>query len=204
MKRNLIAIVLLAMASMIFAEKKVFYSNDGTSLGGIEVATDGEKNLVMFQNVSVLYANTYVNYSLFYKFDSYSKASTYYQEQLQKIKEDNYDSFWELFKTIRDSEDFASVSGNIFTNGNTLYTVKTVNYKEKKNPEPSAAKNTDTDYLTVTIKEINANETKYDGKIVCIQNIKLWGDDPIDNNGNIPAVVYANNQELITVKITVN
>lgn len=28
------------------------------------------------------------------------------------------------------------------------------------------------------------------------------GDDPIDNNGNIPAVVYANNHELIIVKIT--
>lgn len=200
MKKLFLSILFTLLAFSAFAEMKQYISDDYTTIGVIEFTSTGDGRYVVSISKLFTLLGQKNQSTIMYTFKNYSDASKFYTDRVSQG--DEFVTFDKFFKEIQETEKYKQADLQKFDNNGTFTLFKILDYDAPVKKIEVTPDKLDSDYETLTFKELENRRNELNNKKVAVLNTKLIGDDPIDSKGNVPVVIRnMENDAVFTVMI---
>lgn len=186
MKKLFLSLILTLFAFSAFAEMKQYISDDYTKIGVIEfVKVSDTQHAVSVSYLTSILGNKMQNTAMLV-FKIYSDAKAFYDE---KSKADDFDSFYKVYTEVINSEKYKAADLQKFDNDGTFTTFRIIDYDAPLEKVEVTQDKLDSNYETLTFKEIIDRKYELENKKIAVFNTKLIGADPEDSKGYVPVVI---------------
>ena len=187
MKKLFLSILFTLVAFSAFAEMKQYISDDYSQIGVIEFIPTGDGRYAVSLSKLFTIMGMKNQETVMYTFKNYSDASKFYTDHTSQGND--FEIFDKFFKNLQQTEKYKQADMQKFDNNGTFTLFKILDYDAPVKKIEVTPDKLDSEYETLTLKELENRRNELNNKKVAVLNTKLIGDDPIDSKGNVPVVI---------------
>ena len=187
MKKLFLLFLFTLVAFSAFAEMKQYISDDYSQIGVIEFTPTGDGRYAVSLSKLFTIMGMKNQETVMYTFKNYDDASNFYTERTSQGND--FETLDKFFKELQVTEKYKQADLQKFDNNGTFTLFKVLDYDAPVKKIEVTPDKLDSEYETLTLKELGKRRDELNNKKVAVLNTKLIGDDPIDSKGNVPAVI---------------